>query len=316
MHRKLPETVSGNKYSTHPPRGLPLQWARIERNPYHSWRGLRHALGENGTMASISFSGLKIYLVEPSSMQTQVVTRMLEQVGVRQTRNFKSASEVLSEMRRARPDVVISALYLPDMAGTDLVYKMRNDSELEWVPFILISSETRPQVLEPVRQSGACCIIAKPFTNEQLQRALVSVLEQIAPPEGLDLDEDMDVEDLKVLLVDDSAMSRRYIRHLLEGMGVRHIIEAENGKDAVAILSDTMFDLVLTDYNMPEMDGRALIEYIRTQSWQTQVPILMLTSENNQGRLAAVEKAGVSAICDKPFEQGNIRDEIIRALRK
>jgi two-component system chemotaxis response regulator CheY len=99
-------------------------------------------------------------------------------------------------------------------------------------------------------------------------------------------------------------------------MGIEHIVEAENGKAAVTELADTMFDLVLTDYNMPEMDGRALVEYIRTQSWQTEVPILMLTSENNQGRLAAVEKAGVSAICDKPFDQGNIRNLIIQALRK
>jgi len=269
---------------------------------------------ENIVMPTTSFSNLKIYLVEPSSMQAQLIVQMLEQLGVRQTRRFNLAGEALSEMHRLPPDVVISALYLPDMTGTELVFSIHADPALEWIPFILISSETRPQVLEPVRQSGACCIIAKPFTQAQIQRALVSVLEQIAPMEELELNEE-DVENLKVLLVDDSSMSRRYIRYLLEGMGIRHIFEAENGKAAVATLADTMFDLVLTDYNMPEMDGRALIEYIRTQSWQTEVPILMLTSENNQGRLAAVEKAGVSAICDKPFEQCNIRDEIIRALR-
>jgi len=265
-------------------------------------------------MPSTSFSHLKIYLLEPSSMQAQLIVHMLEQFGVRQTRRFNSANEALSEMHRLPPDVVISALYLPDMGGTELVCAMRSDSTLEWIPFILISSETRPQVLDPVRQSGACCIIAKPFTHEQMQRALISVLEQIAPLDELEIDED--IEGLKVLLVDDSNMSRRYIRHLLEGMGIRHIFEAENGKAAVTALANTMFDLVLTDYNMPEMDGRALVEYIRTQSWQTEVPILMLTSENNQGRLAAIEKAGVSAICDKPFEQGSIRNEIVQALRR
>ncbi|MDR2881925.1 MAG: response regulator [Azoarcus sp.] len=265
-------------------------------------------------MPTTPFSSLKIYLVEPSSMQAQLVVHMLEKLGVRQIRSFDKANEALSEMRDSPPDVVISAFYLPDMAGTELVCAMRTNSSLEWIPFILISSETRPQVLEPVRQSGACCIIAKPFAIEQIQRALTSVLEQIAPLEEQELDEE--VENLRVLLVDDSVMSRRYIRHLLEGMGIRHIFEAENGKDAVTALADTIFDLVLTDYNMPEMDGRALVEYIRTQSWQTEVPILLVTSENNQGRLAAVEKAGVSAICDKPFEQSNIRDEVIRALRR
>jgi two-component system chemotaxis response regulator CheY len=260
-----------------------------------------------------SLENLKISLVEPSSMQAQLVLHMLGQLGARQISHFNSANDALTEMHRTIPDVVISSMYLPDMPGTDLVSAMRTDSALEWIPFILISSETRPQVLDPIRQSGACCIITKPFTREQMQCALDTVLEQIAPLEEID---EEDVENLKVLLVDDSLMSRRYIRHLLEGMGVGNIHEAENGKAAVTAMADMMFDLVLTDYNMPEMDGRALVEYIRTQSWQTEVPILMLTSEHNQGRLAAVEKAGVSAICDKPFEQGNIRDEIVRALRR
>ena len=118
-----------------------------------------------------------------------------------------------------------------------------------------------------------------------------------------------------MLLVDDSAMSRHHIRHLLESMGIERVVEAENGREAIPLLADTVFDLVLTDYNMPEMDGRALVEYIRTQSWQTEVPVLMLTSENNEGRLAAVEKAGVSAICDKPFDGGSIRELIVNALR-
>lgn len=268
---------------------------------------------ENSAMSLTSLSSLKVCLVESSSMQAQLVQHMLKQLGIQQIQSVHSAQDALAEMARAKPDVVISSLYLPDMPGTELVRTMRDSSDLEWVPFILISSETRPQVLDPVRQSGACCIIAKPFTPEQLQRALDTVLE-INDTE--DLGEE--VEDLKVLLVDDSAMSRHYIRHLLQGMGMRdeHIIEAENGKAAVALLADTMFDIVLTDYNMPEMDGRALVEYIRTQSWQTEVPILMLTSENNQGRLAAVEKAGVSAICDKPFEKSSIRNVIVQALRK
>jgi two-component system chemotaxis response regulator CheY len=264
-------------------------------------------------MSLTSFENLKICLVEPSSMQTQLVLNMLKQLGLHRIHHAGSAQEALAEMAREQPDVVISALYLPDMPGTELVGAMREDDVLQWTPFILISSETRPRVLDPVRQSGACCIIAKPFTLEQLKRALNTVLEMLIDPDELD----EGVEELKVLLVDDSAMSRRYVRHLLENMGVEaeHIIEAENGKAAVAALTDTMFDIVLTDYNMPEMDGQALVEYIRTQSWQTEIPILMLTSENNQGRLAAVEKAGVSAICDKPFEKGSIRKEIARALR-
>jgi two-component system chemotaxis response regulator CheY len=265
-------------------------------------------------MPDLSLSGLNILLVEPSAMQTQLVQRMLAQLGVPQLHHFDHAGAALAEMYKLQPDAVISSLYLPDMQGTELVTAMRNDPRLEWVPFILISSETRPQVLDPVRQSGACCIIAKPFTTEQLTRALRAVIDHLDFHEQLDIPE---IEELKVLLVDDSPFSRRFVRHQIEEMGIENIIEAANGKDAVQILADTIVDLVITDYNMPEMDGRALIEYIRTRSWQTDVPILMITSENNQSRLAAVEKAGVSAICDKPFESGGgLRELIARALHR
>ena len=91
-------------------------------------------------------------------------------------------------------------------------------------------------------------------------------------------------------------------------------IEAENGSVAAGILADTMVDLVITDYNMPEMDGKALVDFIRQQSWQASVPILMVTSEADMGRLAAIESAGVSGICDKPFEAHVVRDLLGRLL--
>lgn len=260
---------------------------------------------------TLSLAGLKVLLVEPSSMQANLVGRMLQQLGVDTVETCGTAAAALAAMRSHVPEVVVSSLYLPDMAGTDLVMAMRADAALEAVPFILISSETRPQVLEPVRQSGACSIVAKPFTAEQLARALYAAADYLNPPGDLDAAE---VESLRVLLVDDSHASLRHLRRLLEELGVERIAEATNGREAVAYLQETLVDLVITDYNMPEMDGRALTEYIRTQSWQNTVPILMVTSEQNQGRLAAVEKAGVSAICDKPFEAASIRRVIAQAL--
>ncbi len=259
----------------------------------------------------LSLGDLQVLLVEPSHMQAQLVQRMLSHLGVTRVTVSSKGEEALAIMQETRPSAVVSSLYLPDMAGTDLVMTMRKEEELEQVPFILISSETRPQVLDPVRQSGACCIVEKPFSETQLSNALHGAIDSLCPDETLDAAQ---VEHLRVLLVDDSLSSRRHIRRMLEEMGVEDIIEAENGRQAVTALADTMVDLVVTDYNMPEMDGKALVEYIRTQSWQGSVPILMITSEQNQARLAAVERAGVSAICDKPLEAKGIRRMIAQSL--
>ena len=261
-----------------------------------------------------SLADLAIILVEPSQMQAHLVSRMLEHQGVKKITVVDTAGAALAALATESSNViVISSLYLPDLAGTELVAAMRENPDFETVPFILVSSETRPQVLEPVRQSGACSIVAKPFDEQQLSRALYAAADYLNPPEDLDVAE---IENLRVLVVDDSLASRRHLRRLLSELGIERITEAVNGKEAVALLEQAMVDLVITDYNMPEMDGRELTEYIRTQSWQAEVPVLMVTSEQNMGRLAAVERAGVSAICDKPFEAGSIRRLISEALTR
>jgi len=261
-----------------------------------------------------SLADLVVLLVEPSQMQAHLVERMLTNQGVRRITIVASGRAALTALQDATDgQVVISSLYLPDMAGTELVAAMRADPALESVPFILVSSETRPQVLEPVRQCGACAIVAKPFTEQQLSRALYAAADYLNPPQDIDLAE---IEGLRVLVVDDSLASRHHLRRLLEELGIERITECADGRQAVAVLQESMFDLVITDYNMPEMDGRELTEYIRTQSWQADVPVLMVTSEQNMGRLAAVERAGVSAICDKPFEASSIRSLISDALQR
>ncbi len=261
-----------------------------------------------------SLADLSVLLVEPSHMQAHLVERMLAHQGVRSVKVVESGLAALAELSESSEGlVVISSLYLPDMPGTELVAAMREDEALESIPFILVSSETRPQVLEPVRQSGACSIVAKPFTEQQLSRALYAAADYLNPPADVDV---ADIENLRILVVDDSLASRRHLRRMLADLGIDKITEAVNGKEAVALLQSTMVDLVITDYNMPEMDGRELTEYIRTQSWQCDVPVLMVTSEQNMGRLAAVERAGVSAICDKPFEAGSIRRLITDSLTR
>lgn len=155
-------------------------------------------------------------------------------------------------------------------------------------------------------------ILRKPFTEEELTRALNAAVDYFNPPAELEVEE---IEALRVLVVDDSFASRQHLQRLLQSLGIEQIMLCNNGKEAVAVLADNMVDLVITDYNMPEMDGAALIAYIRQQSWQSEVPVLLVTSEQNKGRLAAVERAGVSAICDKPFDAASIRRLISDALR-
>lgn len=257
---------------------------------------------------------LSVYLVEPSNMQARVISADLESLGVSRIHVFATAQEALQAMQEARPDVLISSMYLPDMSGTELARAMRSDERFDNVAFVLVSSETRPQVLEPIRQSGASGILPKPFSVQQLAAVLNATLDYLQGDDEL-VEQHAALEDMTVLIVDDSRMSRNYVRHVFENLGMHHFIEAENGREAVNIMADTPVDLVVTDFHMPEMDGEALVQHIRAKSWQNAVPILMVTSEQDKSRLAGMENYGVAGICDKPFEPQVIKGLLAKMLK-
>lgn len=256
---------------------------------------------------------LPIKLVEPSAVQARAVTSMLSRLGARNVQRFESGRSLLAGDMMEPRALVISALYLPDMTGTELVQQMRATERFQHTPFILISSETRPQVLEPVRQAGVCGLLPKPFTEKQLHAVLSATLDYLDDRAELAAG-DLDLAAIRVLLVDDSPSARRFMRRTLENLGITRFVEAEGGLRAIPIINETPFDLIITDYNMPDLDGKCLIEYIRHSSWQASVPVLMVTSESNAQRLAGVEEAGVSGICDKPFEPAVVRQILARIL--
>ena len=99
-------------------------------------------------------------------------------------------------------------------------------------------------------------------------------------------------------------------------MGIQRITEAADGKQAAELFTHSQeeFDLIVTDLNMPIMDGQALIQFIRKELNNAIIPILMVTSEENETRLSKVQKAGVSGICDKPFDPQTVKEMLFRVL--
>jgi two-component system chemotaxis response regulator CheY len=257
--------------------------------------------------SSIRISTLKVFLVEPSKMQAHLIENHLSELGVLHTQVFQDAAQALGAMRREQPDLVISALHLGDMSGAELVGTMRTEHVLKNIAFVLISSEDNPLYLDPVRQSGASAILTKPFGVKELQNAIFTTLDFLNPGSLALENDELSIETLHILVVDDSFSSRAHLIRVLKNIGFMNFTEVENGKQGAEIILKSAFDLVVTDFNMPEMNGGDLVKFIRTKSWQQSIPIIMITSEKNEERLAAVRAAGVTAICDKPFEPIQIK---------
>lgn len=258
------------------------------------------------------FIDLQVVLVEPSHTQQHIIKQFLLDLGISDITYAESGNQTLDILSQSTPDLIISSMYLPDMTGADLVHELRQDSNSYDMAFLLISSETNLNHLEPIRQSGAIAILPKPFTSKELDIALSATLDYLNPQQ-LEL-KHLDTEDISVMVVDDSQMSLHYISKILNDIGIDQITQASNGKQAFDLINKQYFDLIVTDFNMPEMDGLELTNSIRSDSSQRTIPILMVTSEQNKNRLAAVKQAGVSAILDKPFEPASIQKLIMQLL--
>lgn len=259
----------------------------------------------------IAIENLAILLVEPSAVQQKIIAGELAGQGVQALEMVASAQQALEKMHTFVPDLLISSLYLPDGDAPQLFARMLEQPRLAQVAKMVVSSEQKKDNLEAVRQSGVLALLPKPFARKDLEMALRTTLDYLDDNE-LEL-ELYDPASIRVLLVDDSRMARNHISRVLRQLGIGQIREAEDGQQGIDWLQRETYDLVVTDYNMPVMDGEALVSHIRANPGLAHTPIMLVTSEDHS-RLASVRQSGVSAICDKPFEINDVRQMLVSIL--
>jgi two-component system chemotaxis response regulator CheY len=201
-----------------------------------------------------------------------------------------------------RPDTIISALHLPDMTGLQFAQQVRSESKAAAPGFVLISSESESSDVGSLSDCGKAVVVKKPFTSGQLLDALRVVWSppKPAPPAR-------DRSKMRVLIVDDSTAARLHVREVLTGLGLVDFAEAADGAQAVTAVSRASYDLIVTDYNMPFMDGRGLVGYLKQIPATASVPIIMVTTETDPAKLEEVRRLGVTAICDKSFQLEIVR---------
>ena len=106
-----------------------------------------------------------------------------------------------------------------------------------------------------------------------------------------------------IIIVDDSALARSIIKRCIEIAGFRQatIFEAENGREALELANSNSVDLIITDLNMPEMDGSSLLAKLTETPKFADVPVLVVTSASNPQKVKELREAGASAVLKKPI---------------
>jgi two-component system chemotaxis response regulator CheY len=122
--------------------------------------------------------------------------------------------------------------------------------------------------------------------------------------------------DNKVLFVDDSPTMRRIIKNSLQKIGFNELIEAENGVDALEKIDGEDVGLILSDWNMPEMNGKQLVEALKADDKYKDIPIIMITTRGMKEDVITAVKLGVAGYVVKPFTPDILKGKIQKALAK
>ncbi len=124
----------------------------------------------------------------------------------------------------------------------------------------------------------------------------------------------MNEKNIKVLIVDDFATMRKVVRNLLKQVGYEDIVEAEDGVMALKALKSQKIDVIVSDWNMPNMTGLELLKAVRADADLAKTPFLMVTAEALQDNVVAAVKAGVNNYIVKPFTAEVLNEKIKKIM--
>lgn len=257
-------------------------------------------------------SQMTVLVVEPSRVQSAIIKSFLEQGSHTVVGTVPNGSAAIAAVRSLRPRAVVSAMHLADINGLELAQQIREEIKVNAPGFVLITSEADDSESAALSKLSRVLLLTKPFSADQMIEALnqvtgASLSLQIAASSKKDR------RQLRVLIADDSSTARINVRTVLQDLGFSQFLEVPDGAYAIAMAAQERCDLIVTDYNMPLMDGRALVSYLKQNPATANIPIMMVTTETEPRVLDPVRKLGVVAIFEKSFparEVGPILDSL------
>ena len=126
----------------------------------------------------------------------------------------------------------------------------------------------------------------------------------------------IDPAKLKILVVDDFSTMRRIVRNLLKELGFTNVEEAEDGAVALGKLREGNFEFVVSDWNMPNMDGLTLLQNVRGDARLKTLPFLMITAEAKKENIIAAAQAGASGYIVEPFTAATLSEKLAKIFEK
>jgi CheY-like chemotaxis protein len=233
-----------------------------------------------------------------------------------------SALELLAEAQGAGRSfsLILSDAQMPNIDGFMLIEEIRSSPSLSQIAIMMLTSLDHYSDAERCRQLGIAAFLTKPIRQAELQNAMLYVIEKgsvkrHAPSSSAARDKNAQSSRLHILVVDDNSTNRNVATKMLTNAGYL-VTSADNGREALARLKQTQFDLVLMDVQMPYMDGFEATAAIRKAEAATDrhMPVVAMTAHAMKGDRERCLLAGMDAYISKPVRTEELRSVLESVL--
>jgi PAS domain S-box-containing protein len=259
----------------------------------------------------VKLQDLPVLVVDDNATNRRILEEMITNWRMKPVAAANGAA-ALKAMKRARTEgnpfqVVLLDGHMPEMDGFEVAARVKKDPHLRQATVILLTSAGRREDVTRAKTLGAAAALTKPVKQSELWDAIVTALHVPGRAKARPSVERERARGAKrplhILVAEDNPVNQQLALHLLERRGHSAIV-AENGREAIAAIEKSRFDLVLMDVQMPEMGGLEATRAIREKekSTGTHLPIVAMTAHAMQGDRERCLEAGMDGYLAKPLD--------------
>jgi CheY-like chemotaxis protein len=247
-----------------------------------------------------------ILLVDDETVNLDVLSRRLGREGYL-VNQAESGRKALDLMQVQKFDLVILDVRMPDLDGIEVLKRIKADVKTRSTPVIMLSAHTSDKIIRKCLLLGAADYLGKPLIMDLARNRIEINLarrEQLPPVTG---------SELTFLLVDDHPLNIDLLERMITKLGYR-AITVSNGPEALEKIGKEKIDLVLLDIVMPGMDGLQVLSEIRKNLSAGELPVIMVTAENDNSTMLNAITEGANDYITKPYDMIFLRKRIEACL--
>lgn len=256
----------------------------------------------------VPYHAMKILIIDRSRFIRKTLSATLKSESD-EVKCINSSGKALLDAVKWHPDAIITSALIDDMSGFDLCMLLKLMPDYAGIPVIIISSGEACEIEKKAADVGADYYVPKDkYLPERIRETLENACGQTSDVSANKITESREeARPGKVLIVDDSTIMRRIIRHTLSALGITSVAEAVNGTHALQQLEKEDIGLIMTDWNMPGMNGLELVKAVRTNEEYSDLPMVMVTTEGCEKERKLAFDAGANDILNKPFSREKLK---------